>query len=227
MADDGVDDLAQIVRRYVRGHSDRDPGRAVDQQVRQLGGQDRWLLQTAVEVVDPVDRVLVQVVQHLLGHLVQAAFGVPHGRRFVAVDRTEVALPVDERVTQRELLGHADHRIVDRRVAVRMVLPQRFSDHPGALLMRLVGGEPHVVHRVQDAAMHRLQAVPDVRERPDDDDAHGVVDVALLHLLLDGPVDDLVSEDRISRRLLRILDRCHQPCAHLRCPGSPLPWHAT
>ena len=39
-----VDDLAQVVRRDVGGHADGDAGRAVDEQVRQLGRQDRRLL---------------------------------------------------------------------------------------------------------------------------------------------------------------------------------------
>ena len=42
--DAGVDDLAQVVRRDVRGHADRDAGRAVDQQVRHARRQDRRLL---------------------------------------------------------------------------------------------------------------------------------------------------------------------------------------
>ena len=41
MGDAGVDDLAQIVRRNVGGHADGDAARAVDQQVRELGRQDR------------------------------------------------------------------------------------------------------------------------------------------------------------------------------------------
>src|SRR5699024_2097876 len=44
---------------------------------------------------------------------------------------------------------------------------------------------PVVPHRVEDAAVHGLEAVPDVWERAPDDDAHRIVDVALLHLRLD------------------------------------------
>ena len=39
-------DLAQVVRRDVGGHADRDAGRAVDQQVREPRGQDRRLLRS-------------------------------------------------------------------------------------------------------------------------------------------------------------------------------------
>jgi len=40
--------------------------------------------------------------------------------------------------------------------------------------------------------MNRLQPVSDVRERPADDDAHGVVHVGLLHLVFDIDRDVLV-----------------------------------
>src|SRR5262249_13086918 len=42
--DAGPADLAQVVRRDVRGHTDRDAARAVDEQVRELGWQDDRLL---------------------------------------------------------------------------------------------------------------------------------------------------------------------------------------
>jgi hypothetical protein len=49
------------VGRHVRGHADRDAGRAVDEQVREGGGQDVGLLELPVVVGDEVDDVLVEV----------------------------------------------------------------------------------------------------------------------------------------------------------------------
>ena len=57
--DDGVDDLAEVVRRDVRGHADRDALAAVDQQVREAGRQHLGALELARVVVDEVDGVLV------------------------------------------------------------------------------------------------------------------------------------------------------------------------
>jgi hypothetical protein len=73
-------DLGQVVRRHVRGHSDRDAGRAVDQQVRQSGGQHIGLLLAAVVVRDEVDGLLVDRGDHLHGRRGQPGLGVPHGR---------------------------------------------------------------------------------------------------------------------------------------------------
>ena len=177
--------LAQVVRRDVGRHADGDAAGAVDEQVGQGGGQHERLLEGAVEVVAPVDRVLLDVGQHLHGDLGQPRLGVAHGRRIVAVDRAEVALPVDERIAQREVLRHAHHRLVHGRVAVRMVLAQHLADDTGRLLVRLVGPQPQVVHGVQDAPVHRLQPVAHVGQRPRHDHAHGVVEVRRLHLRFD------------------------------------------
>ena len=89
------------------------PGGAVDEQVRQLGREHRRLHARAVVVLDEVDRVLVDVGQHLGGDGRHARLGVAHGRGGVAVDGAEVALAVDQRVAQREVLGQAHERVVD------------------------------------------------------------------------------------------------------------------
>jgi hypothetical protein len=165
------------------------PGRAVDQQVRDAGRQDRRFFFLAVVVGLEVDGVLVDVGQQFAGDLVQAALGVTHRRGAVAVDRTEVALAVDQRVAQREVLGHAHQRVVDRRIAVRVVLTHRFADHARALDVRAV---PHVVHLV-----HREQArggapASGRRAHPAStahDHAHGVIEVALAHLFFEGNGD--------------------------------------
>ena len=150
---DAVDDLAQVVRRDVGRHADGDARRAVDQQVGQLGRQDRAAAARAVVVLDEVDGVLVDVGEHLGGDRRHARLGVPHGRRRVAVDGAEVALAVDQRVAQRERLRHADQRVVDRDVAVRVVLAHHVADDRGALAVAGRRGQPHLVHRVQDPAL--------------------------------------------------------------------------
>ena len=161
------------------------PERAVDEQVRELGRQDRRLLLGPVVVVDEVDRVLVDVGEHLAGDRGQARLRVAHRGRRVAVDRAEVALAVDERVAHREVLGEADQRVVQRAVAVRVVLAHHLADDRRALAVRAGGRQAHLAHRVQDPAVDRLEAVAHVGQGARHDDAHRVVEVADPHLVLD------------------------------------------
>ena len=60
-------------------------------------GQDRRLLGGLVVVRDEVDGLLVEIRHHLVAERLEPRLGVSHRRRRVAVDRSEVALAVDER----------------------------------------------------------------------------------------------------------------------------------
>ena len=191
---DRVEHLAHVVGRDVRRHADGDAGGAVDEEVREAGREDERLDGGVVEVRTPVDRLLVDVGEEEVGEALEAALGVPVRGGRVAVDRAEVALPVDERVAEVPVLREADERVVDRGVAVRVVLLQDLADDAGALRVALVVVQPLRVHRVEDAAVHRLQPVAHVGQRAPDDDRHRVVEIRLAHLVFDR---DLVAGVRL------------------------------
>ena len=195
-----VDHLAQVVRRNVRRHADGDAAGAVDEQVRHPCRQHGRLLLGTVVVCLEVDRVLVDVVEQRARDLGEAALGVAHMRRAIAVEGAEVALAVDERRAQRPILRHAHECIVDRLVAVRMVLADDLADDAGALHVLLVPVEPEFVHGVQDAPVHGLQSVAHVGQRAADDDAHGVIEIAALHLLRDHDRTDVLRAACAARR---------------------------
>ena len=206
-----VDHLAQVVRRDVRGHPDRDPRRAVDQQVGQLRRQDRGLLLGAVVVRLEVDGLLVDVGEQLGGDRRQAGLRVAHRRGAVAVDRAEVALAVDERVAHREVLGHPHEGVVDRGIAMGVVLAHHVADDRGALAIRRGGRQAHLAHRVEDPPMDGLQAVPDVGQGARHDHAHRVVEVAHAHLVLDADradVADVVGHRSGSPGWFKRVSRC-------------------
>ena len=184
-ADDAVDDLPHVVRRNVRRHADGDPGRAVDEQVRVGSREDRRLFGGLVEVRDEVDGFLVEIAHHLFGQRLETGFRVAVGRRRIAVDRSEVALAVDQDVAHVEVLREPDERVVGRRVAVRMVVADHLADDLRALAVGAIGRQPHLPHRVQDATVGRLQTVTHIRQRPPDDYAHRVIHVRALHLVFD------------------------------------------
>jgi hypothetical protein len=247
-------DLAQVVRRDVGRHAHSDAGRAVDQQVGEARGQDGRLLGATVVVGTEVDGVLVDVAHHLHGQRRHPALGVPHGGGRVVARRAEVALPVDQRRTQHPRLRETDHGVVDRGVAVRVVLTHHVADDARALREAAVGAVAAVVHRVEDPAVHRLEPVAHVGQRTPDDHRHRVVDVGLLHqrLQLDrldavvaaavaraaGDVGGDLGHSRALLSCLRLrLDsgiRLHRSRVTgasarldrrwLRCPGTSRPW---
>src|SRR5690606_26839545 len=68
---------------------------------------------------------------------------------------------------------------------MRVVLTDDVADHTGGLLVGLVPFEPQLVHAVEDAAVHRLQAVANIGQRTAHDHAHGVIEVRALHFFSD------------------------------------------
>ena len=181
----GVEDLGEVVRRDVGRHADGDAGAAVDDEVGDAGGQDAGLEGGLVVVGDEVDGVHVDVGEHFAGEAGEAGLGVAHGGGRVTVDRAEVALAVDHEVAQREGLGEADHGVVDGGVAVGVVVTHDVADYLGRLGVLLVELEAHLLHAVEDAAVHGLEAVADVGKRTSDDDGHAVVEIGAAHLLFD------------------------------------------
>ena len=191
-ADHAVDHLAQVVGRDVGGHADRDAAGAVDQQVREAGGQDGGLHQRLVKVGVEVDGVLLDALQQVGGQLGHAGLGVTHGRRAVAVDGAVVALAVHQCVADVEGLGQAHHGVVDGGVAVGVELTQHVAHQTGGLAVGLVGGHAQLVHIVEDTAVHGLQTVAHVRQRAVNDNGHGVGNEALLHLLFQIDRDEFI-----------------------------------
>ncbi|KFB72081.1 MAG: hypothetical protein AW09_002740 [Candidatus Accumulibacter phosphatis] len=117
----GIDHFTEVVWRNVGRHADRDPRRAVDQEVRNARRHDQRLFLRTVVVGSEIDGFLVDVGEQFVPDTRHAHFGVTHRSRIVAVDRTEVALSINQHVAQREILRHAHDGVVDRRVAMRMV----------------------------------------------------------------------------------------------------------
>ena len=182
------------MRRNVGRHADRDARGTVDQQVRNARGQDQRLVLRAVVVRPEVDRLLVDVGEQLVADAGHANLGVAHGRRVVAVDRAEVALPVDQHVAQREILRHAHDGVVDRRIAVRVVLTDHVADDARRLLVGAVPVVRHLVHGVEHASMHRFEAVAHVRQRTPHDHAHRVIEIRAAHLLFEADRQRLLGE---------------------------------
>ncbi len=128
----GLDDFHQVVRWAVGGHSDSDSRRAVDEQIGEGRWEHRRLDVLAVVVRLEVNGVLVQTIGHGRRSRRHPAFGVAHGGRTV-VERSEIAVAVDEGQSHAPRLGQPDQRVVYRRIAVRVVLTHDLTDDTGAL----------------------------------------------------------------------------------------------
>jgi hypothetical protein len=103
--------------------------------------------------------------EHLSGEGGEARFGVMHGGGAAAINRAEVALPVNERIAQRELLRHTHECIIHGHIVVWVILAEHFADDTRAFFVRRVVADAQIVHGVEDAAMHGLETVARIGQR--------------------------------------------------------------
>ena len=166
IGDAGVDHLAEIMRRDVGRHADGDAAGAIDEEIGEFRRQHDRLAFAAVIVRLEIDRVVLEVVEQRHGRAREPDLGVALRRRRVAVDRAEIALPVDQRQAHGEFLRQPHQRVVNRLIAVRMILTHRVAGHAGGFVVGAIRRVVVLVHRKQNAAMHGLQPVAHVGQRP-------------------------------------------------------------
>ena len=181
----GIDHFAQIMGRDVGGHAHGDAGRTIDQHIGKARRQHHRLSFAAIVIVLELDRVLVDVFGQRMRDLGAARFGVTHGRGRIAVHRAEIALPVDQGHAHGEILRHAHQGVIDRLVAMGMILAHHVAHDQGRFAIGLVPVAAILVHRIENAAMHGLQTVARIRQRAAHDHAHGVIEIGFFQLVLD------------------------------------------
>ena len=196
----GIAQLADVVRRNARRHADGDPAGAVGQQVGKRRRQHHRLALLAVVGIPEIDRVLVDPVEQRFRHRGQPRLGVTHGGGVVAVDVAEIPLAVDERIARGERLGQTHERVVDRLIAVGVELADDVADDAGAFLEAPVGIEPELPHRVQQPAMDGLQAVAHVRQRPGGDGGERIREIPLAQGVRQGGVANVLGGWRNGHR---------------------------
>ena len=153
LRDQRVAHLSQVMRRYRRRHPDRDAARAVDQQVGKLAGKYPRLLVLLVVIRLEIDRVELDVLEHLGRDRAELRLGVPHRRRRQAVDAAEIALRRDQQVPRVPPLAQSSQRRIDRILAVRVIPLHRLADDARTFAGRAAGIEPQVAHRNQDSSL--------------------------------------------------------------------------
>ena len=175
----GLDQLIKVVGWDVRGHPHGNAAGPIGQQVGKARGQYLRLRQGAVVIVPEIDRVLIQPVQQGLGGGGQAGFRVARRRGVVPVHIAEIALTVDQRVADVEILRQTGHRVIDRGVAMGVVIAHHVAADLGGFAETPGGRQPQFPHRVEDPPVDRFQPVAGIGQRAVHDRAERILQVAL------------------------------------------------
>ena len=179
----GGNGVAEVVRRDVGCHAHGDAFRAVYQQRGKAGGQHQRLLLAAVVVVAKINGFFFNIRQHFVGDFCHADFGVTHGGGGIAVHRAKVALPIHQHIAQRKGLRHAHDGLIHGRIAMRVVFTDYIADYAGGFFICAVPVVFQLVHGVEHAAVHGLQAVAHIGQRAPNNHGHGVIQIGFFHFV--------------------------------------------
>ena len=136
------------MRRNVRCHADGDTVRTVHEKIRISCGQNDGLHSRIVEVRIKIDGLLIDLAKHFERHFAHSRLGITISGGRIAVDGTEVSVPVHKGHIDGEILRETNERVVDGAVAVRMIFTEHVADDGSALFIRFVRREPEFVHGI-------------------------------------------------------------------------------
>ena len=139
----------------------------------------------AVIVFRKINGFFLKIGQQRVRQLGHPDLGVSHRCSRVAIDGAEITLAVDERITKRECLRHTNDGVVNRRITVRVVLTNHVTNDASGLFIRLVPVVVQLVHCKQDTAVNGFQTISDIGQCAPDNNAHRIIHVGLLELVLD------------------------------------------
>ena len=176
------------MRWNIRRITSRNPSCSIDQKIRKGCWQNSRLLLGIVKVPSKRNGIFLDILQKIASHLRQACLSITHSRWWITVHGTIVPVHLNENLTIFPVLRHANHGIVDGAVTVGVEVPHDVPDWLGWLAVALVKGVAVLVHGIKNTALHRLQAISNVRQGPLLNDVFGVATKALSHDVLKGHV---------------------------------------
>ena len=185
-----IDQLADIVRRDRGCHANGNSAGAVGEEVGKQARKHLGLLFLAVVGEPKIDGALVETCHELHRDGREPGLGVAISSGIIAVDIAEIALPVDQRVAKSEILGEADHGIIDGLVAVRVVLADDVAHDACGFLVSAGRIEAKQPHRPQQPSMDGLQPVADIGKRSSGDRRKRVDEIAFGKRGIEGRFDD-------------------------------------
>ena len=181
--------LVGVAFSFLLGCSKDELGRVavagtVTLQDRKGCGKNTRLFVRTIIVWHEIDRVLVHVVHQRDTEMGQARLRVTHGSGWIALNRTEVSLAIDEDFSHGPRLCHVDQGRINGAITMGMVLTHGITYNTGTLEVGFVRAEAQVVvHRIEKATLGRFEAIACIGQGTRNDDGHRVVQEGLRHLV--------------------------------------------
>ena len=144
------------MRRNFRRHTHRNARCAIEQYEWQTRRQQGRLLHRTIVVRHEIHCAHVQLIQQQRRNRRQTRLGITHRRRAIAIARTEVPLPVNQRIAQRKILRQTHQRLIRGRVTMRVKFTQHITDHTRRFDRFRIRRQTHFMHRIENPPLNRL-----------------------------------------------------------------------
>ena len=167
-----INHLPKIMSRNIRCHTHSDTRSPVDQEIRNTRRHHRRLSQRIVKIVSHIDSLLFQVLHHSLTHKTESRLRITHRSSPIAINRSEVALTINQSITHSPILSHTHQRAIYRAIAMRVIFTQHLTHDTRTLLVRLIVRIAQTLHTEENTPMHRLEAITHIRQGTRHDDTH-------------------------------------------------------
>ena len=152
------------MRRDIGGHAHGDPAAAIGQKIGKGCGQNHGLGERAVVVFPEIHRIFRQAFQKRLGDNGHPRLCVSARGGIVAVDISKIALTIHQRIAHVEILRQAGHGIIDRRIAMGMIIAHHIAGNLRRFAKSAVGSQLQFAHCIKNAAVNRFQTISCIRQ---------------------------------------------------------------
>ena len=170
------------MRRDAGRHTDSNALCAVDQQMGDSCRKNTRFFLCLIKVWNKIHDIFVQIrQQYIFTDLLKSRLRISHGSSSISFDRTKVTMSVDKRQPFFEILAHNNQCLIDGAVSMRMIFTHGIANDTGTFSVRAITSDAKLMHIVESPSLYRLQTVPHIRQCTGHDNAHGIVNIRLLH----------------------------------------------
>ena len=162
----GISHFAQVVAWNFGGQSHCNPAGTIEQGKGQTRRKLLGLFGGAVVIGNEVDGSHVNFIHQQAGDAGQTRLGVAHGGRTIAIAAAKVALPINQRIPLRKILGHSHQRVIRGTVAMGVITAQYIAHHARTFnrlgcisVVRSAVAQTHTFHGIQNTPLHGLLTI--------------------------------------------------------------------
>ena len=179
-----VNCFTEVMRRNFGCHTNGNTAWTVYEKVWKTAWKNSRFFKTVIIVWHKVNRVFLDIREHFKRNFTHSCLCITVSSRRITVHRTEVTVTVNKHISHGKILCKTNHCVINRGVTVRVIRTKHLTYRIGTLVVRLWRIKTDLIHCIEYSSVNRFQTVSDIGQRTGNNNAHGVVQKAFSHFIL-------------------------------------------